>query len=188
MGYHSYMKARKGRKIEGFSILEILVSIVVIAILSGITLTGVRGLMHRQRYTGAAERVRLLVQQARNRSQTQISTSKTFGVYFSFGGANTEVSLLEDDGSKNGVLDATDKIVEKLIIDPLDLNISLKKDANVACNVSGAIMFNTKSTGATLYCDNISDQVNTLKINLQSTQIESLIRQYMINKTSGTIQ
>lgn len=179
------------KKIEqhaGFTLLEIIVSMVVIAILAGVVLGGARSLLHRQRYTDVAERVRVLVQQARNRSETQVESIKTFGVWLPVvTDAAADIKLFEDLAPHDGTFGANDKLIDSVTLNPRDLKTVISKD-NGNCGISATILFTTHTESAELFCDNISAGVSYLKINLPSSQNVSLARSYMIHKFSGILQ
>lgn len=170
---------------QGFTLLEVVVSMVVIAILAGIVLGGARSLLHRQRFANATEKVRILVQQARNRSETQVESIKTFGVRIPVGDAG-DIQLFEDVAPHDGNFGVNDIILDSLAIVGRDFRTEASKDGGV-CGISATILFTTHNEAASLYC-NGDDTPTYLKINLLSTQNQTLARSYLIHRFSGVLQ
>lgn len=170
---------------QGFTLLEVVVSMVVIAILAGVVLGGARSLLHRQRYTNASEKVRILVQQARNRSETQVESTKTFGVRIPVGDAGV-IQLFEDVAPHDGTISPGDTVLDSLPIVGRDFKTEISKNGGV-CDISATILFTTHTEAATLYC-NADSTPTYLKISLLSVQNETLARSFLINKFSGVLQ
>lgn len=170
---------------QGFTILEVIIVFLVIAILSGIILAGARTLLHRQRFNQATEHLRSLVQQARNRSQTQVNSKKSFGVYLPSGNDGT-VTLFEDGEPKNNEFGAPpDNIIDSIQIDNRDFTIGLRDGNNALCAIHATIIFIPEQSPA-LFCNNNS--VTTLKIAVMSTQSQNIQQNFLMHQAAGILQ
>ncbi len=173
---------------HGYTLIELTVVMFVIAILAGVVLTGARGLLHRQRFNDAQEHFRSMVLTARNRSQTMTNGSSTIGVKIIVGD-NATITLFEDKNPKNSDFNSPpDSVIDTLQVDKKDFTVSVMKDANAQCLNSATILFSTSDETADLKCDDQNAGVNLLKINFQSTQIASSLREFLILKQAGVLQ
>ncbi len=174
---------RTRKTLRGFTLIELTVSMFVIAILAGVVLTGARGMLHRQRFNDAQEHFRSMVLTARNRSQTKTDGASSVGVHIPVGSSG-DIVLFEDSNPKDSQLSPADPQLEVLPINAKDFSVSVA--GNTPCTINARIIFTTGDSAATLYCDQQSDQI--LKINFQSAVIESSIQKFMILKEAGILQ